>query len=120
MAVNPVIEINKEGTRARGLWHSPGILTSRIEGKLVAQWYYGKYVMEYAKEDGQWKFLKLKWNPIFITPYDGKGWVEGKFNRVRSTPLPKSEQPTSPGFNNPYDPEKIITFGPPPHEPYED
>jgi hypothetical protein len=120
MAVNPVIEINKEGTRAKGVWHSPGIMTVAVNDKLTAHWYFGKYFIEYVKEDGEWKFLKFQFCPIFCIPYHGEGWVDGNTERIRWAPPPKSDRPSTPGFYHPYKPDKTIVFGPFPPEPYED
>ena len=61
MSLNPVIEINKDGTRAKGLWHSSGGMVRRVDDELEPTWALGKYVMEYVKEDGEWKILKLNY-----------------------------------------------------------
>ncbi len=59
MTVNPIIEINKDGTRAKGVWFSHGSAASKREGQPRMSWCLGKYDMEYVKEDGKWKFLKM-------------------------------------------------------------
>ena len=51
-AVNPLLEINKDRTRAKGLWHSHGSVSFRIDGKLTAFRCLWKYDMEYIKEAG--------------------------------------------------------------------
>jgi hypothetical protein len=33
-------------------------------------WAYGKYGVDFVKEDGVWKIWHLKWFRIFITPWD--------------------------------------------------
>jgi hypothetical protein len=118
-AVNPVIEINKDGTRAKGLWWSPGLYTALVDGKLVPEWEYGRYIMEYVKEDGEWKILKCKWRRTFAATYEGKGWVEGpiihqKYPGYR--PRPEPDKPTT--YDKPYVIDEAITFGPPPPDPY--
>ena len=119
MAVNPVIEINKDGTRAKGLWHSPGCWVKMIEGEKVAAWIYGKYVMEYVKEDEKWKILKLNYRQTFDTPYD-KGWVKVPSVPIVIPGLPTSTRPDKPTtYHRPYNPESLNIFEPPPPEPYE-
>ena len=55
MAVNPALEINKEGTRARAVWLSPGITNFPVDAKLkmTAAWCWGKYAIEYLKQNGR-------------------------------------------------------------------
>jgi hypothetical protein len=57
---------------------TPGV-TAEIEdggrdGGLTAFCCPGRYDMEYAKEDGASRFLKLACRITYMTPYD-KGWV---------------------------------------------
>jgi hypothetical protein len=116
MSVNPVIEINKSGTQAKGMWHAPGCITSVVNGELIAEWFYGKYIMEYVKEDEEWKILKFKYRLTFDTPFD-KGWVEAptvKRTRVTTKSLPP-DRPTT--YYKPYSPDGIFVSEPPP-EPY--
>jgi hypothetical protein len=44
---SPVIQVAKDGKTAKAIWFSPG-----VEGN---QWAYGKYAIDFVKEDGQWK-----------------------------------------------------------------
>ena len=119
MCVNPVIEISNDGTRAKGLYHSPGCLVREIEGRKVATWDYGKYVMEYAMEDGQWKILKLNFRLTFHTPYEGKGWVEQpEVVSMNFRPDFPPDRPTT--YHMPYNPYRLNKFEPPPPEPYKD
>lgn len=121
MVVNPIVEINKEGTKARGIWFSHGCVSLPLDdNKLTAAWCFGKYDMEYVKEDGEWKFLKLAYRGIYMTPYH-KGWLED--------PMPWSirdvdsldfwpDKPTT--HHLPYHPRRINAFDVPPiPEPYE-
>jgi len=66
MTVNPVIEINKEGTQAKGIWHSHGFASMGGGGYLKQFLCLGKYDMEYVKEDGQWKFFTFNYRLTFI------------------------------------------------------
>ena len=42
---------------------------------MVAAWCWGKYEIEYLKQNGEWKILAFRWRQIFLSRYD-KGWVE--------------------------------------------
>jgi hypothetical protein len=117
--VNPVIQINKDGTRAKGVWLSPGLGTIPIKGKLTATWMWGKYDMEYVKEDGEWKMLKLRWLQTLMTPYDS-GWVKDSMDSLQTAGAPVPDKPSAPGYYDPYQPDKVNVFGPPPPEPYEE
>ena len=118
MAVNPIIQINKEGTQAKGIWLSPGLSCGVIDGELTAVWLWGKYDMEYAKEDREWKILKLRWVHVFRAPYD-KGWVKASTDSPSDDRL-VYDRPSAPGYYDPYRPDKINVFGPPPPEPYKE
>lgn len=58
----PVIQVAKDGKTAKALWWSPGMERGG--------WAYGKYAVDFVKEDGVWKIWHLKWFRIFITPYN--------------------------------------------------
>lgn len=119
MTVNPIIEINKKGTRAKGLWHSHGSVTLRMGEKLTSYWCLGKYDMEYVKEDGQWKFLKLIYRLTYMAPYE-KGWVEepqGASIGAAHVKYPPDKPST---YHMPYNRYRINVFQPPPPDPYKD
>jgi len=119
MTVNPVIEINKKRTRAKGLWHSHGSVTLRMNEGLVSYWCLGKYDMEYVKEDGTWKFLKFRYRLTYMTPYE-KGWVEepqGASIAASHAQYPPDKPST---YHMPYSRYRINVFQPPPPEPFKD
>jgi len=119
MTVNPILEFNKEGTRAKGLWHSPGSVTLRLNEQLTAFWCLGKYDMEYVKEDGRWKFLKFAYRLTYMTPYE-KGWIkepQGASITAGHSEYPPDKPST---YHMPYSPYRINIFQPAPPEPYED
>lgn len=119
MSVNPAIEINRDGTRAKALWLSPGITNLRADNKPVAAWNFGKYEMEYVKQQGEWKILAFRWRQIFLSPYD-KGWVEANVDPGNSgAPIPP-DRPSAPDFYAPYKPDKANTFAPGPPAPFKD
>ena len=69
MVHNSVIEV--EGDRATGRWYFEAPTTNAITRK--AQWMAGRYIEEYVRTDGRWKFasIKTEWN--YVAPYD-VGW----------------------------------------------
>ncbi|MFC1820460.1 nuclear transport factor 2 family protein [Thermodesulfobacteriota bacterium] len=117
MLVNPVIEINKNGTRAKALWHSPGLTSRQVGDELEPRWIQGKYVMEYVKEDGEWKILKFNFRRTFHTAFD-KGWVKMPEPPPRPASSRVSDKPTT--YHRAYDPNGMNVFEPPPPDPYED
>jgi hypothetical protein len=118
MTVNPVMEINKEGTGARGIWHSHGYASLRMDLRLTPFLCLGKYDMEYVKEDGQWKFLKFAYRQTFMTPYE-KGWVdEPTAGSIAGSPDNIPDKPTT--YHMPYSPYRINVMQPPPPKPYDD
>ena len=118
-AVNPAIEINAAGTRAKALWLSPGITNLRADNQPIAAWNYGKYEMEYLKQNGEWKILAFRWHQMFLSPYD-QGWVKQNIDPGNSgAPIPP-ERPSAPDFYAPYKPDKANKFDPAPPMPYRD
>jgi len=125
--VNPILEINKDGTKARGIWHSPGLISVNGEGgKREAVWEYGRYGIEYVKEDGQWKFLILRYRTVFCCSYY-KSWAEqAEYGGVPSGPIPEEladiwvpDRPTT--YHTPYNPIRINRFAEPAiPEPYDE
>ena len=61
IAVNPLIEVSKDGKTATGVWHGPGIYIGTDRGRPEADITLGKYGCDFIKEDGKWKFLHFKW-----------------------------------------------------------
>lgn len=118
MTVNPVIEINKDRTRAKGLWHSHGYC-SFVGSESFKQFLcLGKYDMEYVKEDREWKIYKFAYRQAFMCPYE-KGWVEEPVAAsLAASPENKPDKPTT--FYTPYNRYQINKFEPPPPEPYLD
>ncbi len=71
MLHNSFIEI--DGDRATGSWYFEAPTTNSATGE--AQWMAGRYVEEYVRQGGTWKFdsIKTEWN--YIAPY-GEGWAK--------------------------------------------
>jgi hypothetical protein len=107
MSVNPVIEVNKEGTEARGIFHSPGYITGSFEGKLAAIWEYGRYDITFVKEDGEWKFLKFIWRVTFACPV-GLGWVKEQYTASMAVPGYTPDEKSR--YHRPYNPAGLNVF----------
>jgi hypothetical protein len=117
MTLNPVVEINKARTKARGIWHSHGY-ASMGRGNLRQFLCLGKYDMEYVKEDGAWKILKFAYRITFMCPYE-KGWVDEPIGgSIAGSPANKPDKPTTQFM--PYSKYRINVLEPPPPEPYDD
>jgi hypothetical protein len=118
MSVNPVIEIDRARTRAKGLWHSHGYCSLPVEGTLRQFLCLGKYDMGYVKEDGEWKILTFAYRQAFMCPYTA-GWVdEPVAASIAGHPQNLPDKPTT--FYLPYSRYRINVFQPPPPEPYPD
>ncbi len=118
MTVNPVIEIDSNRTRAKGLWHSHGYCSLPVEGALKQFLCLGKYDMEYVKEDGWWKILKFVYRQTFMCSYE-KGWVEEPVAAsIAGSPDNIPDSPST--YYMPYSRYRINVMQPPPPAPYSD
>ncbi len=60
MQVSPVITVDPDGMRAKGRWYGFGAVAFRpVNGVIDPSYMSVVYEMEYIKEDGVWKILKL-------------------------------------------------------------
>ena len=60
MQVSPVITVDPDGKRAKGRWYGYGAVAFRAVNGIIDPSYMSVvYEMEYIKEDGVWKILKL-------------------------------------------------------------
>ncbi len=118
MTVNPLIEINGDRSKAKGVWHSHGYCSLPVEGALKQFLCLGKYDMEYVKEDGRWKILKFAYRQAFMCSYE-EGWVkEPVAASIAGSPQNIPDKP--PTHYMPYSRYRINVFEPPPPEPYAD
>ena len=75
-----IIEVAKDAKTAKACFISCGSETSPAQGKEKGAWCWGKYYVEFIKEDGEWKFWHLILYPLILSPYN-KSWgdiTEGK------------------------------------------
>lgn len=74
-----VLVVAEDGQTARGCYITPGHETFTIPtpdgGKAIANWSWGKYAVDFIKEDGVWKLWHMRLYPLYLAPYDG-GWTE--------------------------------------------
>jgi hypothetical protein len=91
-----VIEVMRDGKTAKGVWVSPGHLTTVSDRKLQAYWFWERYGVDFVKEDGKWKICHLRVYTDFLAPYE-KNWVENALN----PPPPRQEAPGFPKPNRP-------------------
>jgi hypothetical protein len=114
MLMTPVIEVDEDGARARGMWNSLGANTViGDDGELQAIWQAGKYDIVFCRVDGRWRYLDFRWYVIFRTPYE-EGWVR----RPIVEGLYEPGGPPVGEFYTPYDPHAEVNhFMPFPPEP---
>ncbi len=73
MAVNPYIEVARDGQSARSHWLSPGAVGSNSS----AGWVWGPYYIDYVTEEGEWRILHSNLVPLFRNRYE-VSWAEAK------------------------------------------
>ncbi len=113
----PVIEVAGDGKTAKGLWIHTGSVTFPIDGKPQSNWAWGKYGVDFVKEDGKWKFWHIHVYALFFTPYE-KSPVEGA--HIPSRPIPDELKPDKPSsYLWCYSPTAKTELVPVPPEPYE-
>jgi hypothetical protein len=60
MQVSPVITLSEDRLSAKGRWYGYGTISSHLVNNMIDPMYMAViYEMEYVKEDGVWKILKL-------------------------------------------------------------
>ena len=118
MTVNPVLEIHKSGTKAKGIWHSHGFVSMASGETYKQNACMGKYIVDYIKEDDQWKFYHFNYRIAFMCDWQ-KGWVEKPVvASIAGSPMNRPDKPTT--YHMPYDQYRINHFGPGPLDPYDD
>jgi hypothetical protein len=114
----PYIEVSQDGRTAKGLWHGFGPNSFPCapypgdEEKLTAFWIMVKYVIDFVKEDGQWRFRTYQLELYFRTPFE-QGWI--KQPDARRFLVPPWAQPDKPEASfKPYHPHEFNQFRPVP------
>ena len=123
-ATTPVIEVAQDGKTAKGVWISPGHETFPRPGSSpLAHWSWGRYGIDFVKEDDVWKFWHFHIYTTFRTPYH-VSWVESAVDTSHrlfeeGVMPPGMPMPTRAGtFNQEYHPSLTPVLQPQPPVPY--
>ena len=71
----PVIDIDAEGKTAYGRWQGLECVARPLDATWIQYWGHGIYENQYIKEDGKWRFKKLRWYFTFHAPFED-GWLK--------------------------------------------
>jgi len=113
----------KNGKTANGQWFliGPAVLPTRNDAKdkehLEAMWMFGRYNIDYVKEDGVWLFKRFGVELHFLSSVT-TGWVESPFPfAVRAFESEEGTKPEGTGtFPHLYRPNGPNDYGPAPPE----
>jgi hypothetical protein len=72
--VSGVVDVDPTGKTAKGRWYALMYLNNATPGG-GAVLGVGMYENDYVKEEGKWKILHLRFNDIFLSPYED-GWAK--------------------------------------------
>ena len=82
-----ILELADDGQTAKGIWYSKGELTEVTDNGPEAYWRFGRYGVDFIKEDGQWKIWHEQIFTDVITPA-GKPFKQSPYPRVSSIEQP--------------------------------
>jgi hypothetical protein len=75
MQLSGIIDVDPDGKRAKGRWYGFGVSAlPTLSGRVKVGWMNGTYEVEYVKENGKWKILKIHWCPRLMGPMES--WLE--------------------------------------------
>ncbi len=125
MISTPHIQVNKDATQAKAMWHGFGPNTVNAtpypcdgehQDVMTAVWIMLKYNNEYELEDGKWKIKSLQLVPIIQCTYE-EGWLkQANPRRVIFPPNSGAKEST---LYNPYEPCAYNELLPPPPDPFD-
>ena len=104
MQLSGIVDVDPDGKTAKGRWYGFGANTLPAEGGISPGWMNGVYENEYVKENGKWKFKKVRWCMTFNARYMD-GWVDPT-RRVDKRPDPPYQ--VSADFSPDGSPEKTL------------
>lgn len=116
----PLIEVAGDGKTAKAIWstHGPETAINPDTGKYDANWMYGKFAVEFIKENGHWKMWHFQVLPDIMyrqtVPYTEQ---EPHDDYPGPPNFPKADGPTT--FCEEYDVKKARRFWPQPPAPYD-
>jgi hypothetical protein len=93
MQLSGVVDIDPDGKTARGRWYGFGTMAVPAEKGVLQMLSSGIYTVEYIKENGKWKILKLIWNPA-VNSSPLEGWVKPeRLAKITPDQLPQPPRP---------------------------
>jgi hypothetical protein len=75
MQLSGIIDVAADGKTATGRWFTLGAVAMTTPDGVRPIYANGLYDMNYIKQNGVWKILKLTFHPLFMTP-PGEAWVK--------------------------------------------
>jgi hypothetical protein len=69
MQLSGVVHVDPEGKTAKGRWYGFGANAFPVPGGANPGWMDGVYEVEYTKENGVWKLLRVRWCMTFHAPW---------------------------------------------------
>jgi hypothetical protein len=95
MQVNPVITLGGDGINAKGRWYGYGTISSSLVNNQIDPMYMCViYEMEYLKQDGIWKILKLAFQMHYAYQHPQKLPIQPQTPKAEeSAPAPARQAP---------------------------
>jgi hypothetical protein len=99
MQLSGVVDVEPDGLRAKGRWYGFGANAFPVEKGVAPGWMNGVYEVEYIKENGIWKMLKVRWCMTFHAPWtlsfvDEKKRVDLRMDRPHEQAGSRGLKPT--------------------------
>jgi hypothetical protein len=89
MQLSGIVHVDPDGKTAKGRWYGYGAMAIPMDTGVRQAFLGGIYGCGYIKEDGKWKFLKLRFDiTYYATP--AEGWVKPE----RVAPISTQSPPT--------------------------
>ncbi len=122
----PLIEVAEDCQTAKGIFFSPGAEAHlEDDGEYHAYWCYGRYTVDFIKENGVWKIWHLRWWRLFRNDFY-KSWVDAADETLSVPPFANMDlselenyKPRPASCFQPYHPNKVTQIIPYHPEPYE-
>lgn len=112
----PAVEVAGDGKTAKGLWLFTGAETVREDDGHQGYWSWGRYAVDFVKEDGRWKIWHFTLVGLFRTKF-GVSWVDAP--DIYKPELPDNLKPDEEGGYHWYYRTDVETENKPaPPEPY--
>ena len=80
---SPIIVVADDGQTAKATWVSLGHEThyNAQTKKYEPEWAYGKYAVDFIKQNGEWKIWHHRWFRFFRTPFN-VAWSDQPINKI--------------------------------------